>query len=153
MLYSLALNNNAPKIFGKLNESGVPYVGTLFSIIVALIAVILNYFMPEKFFTYISSATTIAILTAWGTILVTQLKFRREKSRKDAEIEFKMPFYPVSSYITIAYLLAIVVTMGFLPATRVVLYIAPVWVVLMVGIYKLLHGKKSKLSYANENIK
>jgi AAT family amino acid transporter len=149
MLYSLALNNNAPGVFGKLNKSGVPYVGTLFSTAVALIAVILNYFIPEKFFTYISSVTTIAILTAWGTILVTQLKFRRKKTREGGKIDFKMPFYPFSSYITIIYLLIIVITMAFLPAARVALYIAPVWVLAMVGIYKLLHSEQSKLSYVN----
>jgi hypothetical protein len=39
--------------------------------------------------------------------------------------------------------------MAFLPAARVALYIAPVWVLAMVGIYKLLHSEQSKLSYVN----
>ncbi|MHC6180311.1 amino acid permease [Clostridium sp. JNZ X4-2] len=142
MLYSLALNNNAPKVFGKVNKSGVPYVGILFSTGVAVIAVILNYFVPGKVFGYISSVTTIAILTAWGTILITQLKFRKEKSAAGEKIKFKMPLCPISSYITIIYLLAIVVSLGFLPATRVALYVIPVWVLALVILYKLFCSKK-----------
>ncbi|OAA93853.1 aromatic amino acid transport protein AroP [Clostridium coskatii] len=144
MLYSLALNNNAPKIFAKVSKSGVPYVGILFSSAVAAIAVILNYFVPGKVFTYISSVTTIAILTAWGTILITQLKFRKEKLQSGGKIDFKMPFYPVSSYITIIYLVLIVISLGFLSGTRVALYVAPIWVLCLVVMYKLLIREERK---------
>lgn len=64
MLYSLALNNNAPKMFSKVSKSGIPYVGILFSTFIAMIAVILNYFLPAKVFDYVSSVTVIAIITA-----------------------------------------------------------------------------------------
>lgn len=144
MLYSLSLDNNAPKIFAKVSKSGVPYVGILFSSAVAAIAVILNYFVPGKVFTYISSVTTIAILTAWGTILLVQLKFRKEKLQSGGKIDFKMPFYPVSSYIAIIYLVLIVISLGFLSATRVALYAAPVWVLCLVVMYKLLIREERK---------
>ncbi|AWI06153.1 amino acid permease [Clostridium drakei] len=137
MLYSLSLNNNAPKVFSRVNKSGVPYVGILFSTAVAMIAVVLNYFFPAKVFEYISSVTVIAIITAWITILLAHSKFRKEKVKKGEKTDFKMPFYPYLSYATIIYLNLIVISLAFLESTRIALYVAPVWILLLVIIYKL----------------
>lgn len=137
MLYSLALNNNAPKIFSKVSKSGIPYAGIWFSTAVAMIAIILNYFLPAKVFDYISSVTVIAIITAWITILLVQLKFRKYKISLGEEVNFKMPFYPFFSYIAIIYLLLIVISLSFLPSTRISLYVVPVWIIALLIMYKL----------------
>ncbi|MBP2032922.1 AAT family amino acid transporter [Clostridium algifaecis] len=137
MLYSLALNNNAPKMFSKVSKSGIPYVGILFSTFIAMIAVILNYFLPAKVFDYVSSVTVIAIITAWITILLVQLKFRKYKNSLGEKVDFKMPFYPFFSYIAIIYLLLIVISLSFLPSTRISLYVVPVWIIALLIMYKL----------------
>lgn len=136
ILYSLSLNNNAPKAFSKISKSGIPYVGILFTTLVVACVVILNYIVPGQVFTYISSIATLAVLTAWATILLTQLKYRKEKIKEQKEITFKMPLYPISSYVTLAYLAIICVSLGFLPGTRIAFYIAPIWIAFLIILYK-----------------
>lgn len=143
MLYNLALQNNAPKIFGTLSKSGTPYVGILFSSFFLLIAVLLNYVVPEKVFMYISSVATVAMITSWTIILVTQYKFRKSLTAEEAaKVAFKMPFFPYSSYFTLGFLAFVVILMALMPEMRVALYVAPVWfLVLYVG-FKLRGGAK-----------
>lgn len=144
MLYSLALNNNAPKVFSKISKSGIPYVGILFSTLLVACVIILNYFVPGQVFTYISSLTTLSVLTAWAVILLTQLKSRKEKIKEHKEITFKMPLYPISSYVTLAYLAMICIALGFLPGTRIAFYVAPIWVAFLVILYKVVIKREEK---------
>ena len=81
MLYNLSLQNNGPKYFGKLNKYRTPKRGILFSSLFLLVAVFLNYVVPEKVFIYISSVATVAVITSWTIILLTQLKFRKSKAK------------------------------------------------------------------------
>jgi len=64
MLYNLSLQNNGPKFFGKLSKNGSPRRGILFSSLFLLVAVFLNYIVPEKVFLYISSVATVAVITS-----------------------------------------------------------------------------------------
>lgn len=138
MLYNLSLQNNAPKAFSKLSKSGTPSTGILFSSFLLLIAVFLNYVVPEKVFMYISAVATVAVITSWTIILVTQIKFRKAKSKQEVEkLAFKLPFAPYSSYIALVFLAFVVVMMGFIDGMNVALIVAPIWFgILFVG-YKL----------------
>ncbi|WP_416232336.1 amino acid permease [Clostridium kluyveri] len=144
LLYSLSLNNNAPKAFAKIDKSGVPKIAILFSGSLTLVAVVLNYLIPAKVFLYLSSISTLAIVCAWGAIVLTELKSRKEKISNNEEINFKMPLYPFSSYITMVYLAAVFVSLAFLPSTRVALYIAPIWVLILIILYKVLIRMEEK---------
>ncbi|MDF2593481.1 MAG: amino acid permease-associated region, partial [Clostridia bacterium] len=42
-------------------------------------------------------------------------------------ILFKMPLHPISSYISLVFLVVVVVIMAFIPDLRFSLYIAPIW--------------------------
>jgi len=135
MLYNLSLQNNGPKYFGKLNKHSTPRRGILFSSSFLLVAVFLNYIVPEKVFMYISSVATVAVITSWTIILVTQIKYRQSKTKEEVKkLAFKMPLYPASSYLALAFLAVVVVLMAFIEEMRVALIVAPVWfIVLYVG--------------------
>lgn len=108
-----------------------------------LIAVVLNYVVPEKVFIYISAVATVAVITSWMIILLAQLKFRKSKTKEEvAELKFKIPLYPLSTYIAIAFLLMVIVLMAFIPDMRVALYVAPVWFLILFVGYKVIHVKK-----------
>jgi amino acid transporter, AAT family len=153
MLYNLSLQNNGPKFFGKLNKWSTPSRGILFSSAFLLIAVILNYFIPEKVFLYISAVATVAVITSWTIILVTQIKFRKSKSKQEiSNLEFKLPFFPYSSYIALAFLAMVIVIMAFIDGMRVALIVGPVWFLALyigfklkerVKVEKPLGGKKA----------
>lgn len=142
MLYNLALQKNAPKVFGELSPSGVPRNGILFSSFLILIAVVLNYFLPGRVFLIISSVTTIAVIIVWTMILICQLRFR--KSKTEVEIRnllFKLPFHKVLSGIALAFLGLVLVLMGFIPDMRIALFVGPVWLLILYIGYKLSHAR------------
>lgn len=145
MLYNLALQDNGPKYFMKLSKSKTPSRGIIFSFFVLLIAVVLNYIVPEKVFLYISAVATVAVVTNWTIILLTQIKFRKAKSEEEiAKLEFKMPLFPYLSYASLAFLALVIVLMAFIPGMNVALFVAPVWFgILYVG-YKLKMKKSTE---------
>jgi AAT family amino acid transporter len=132
MLYNLSLQNNGPKYFGKLSKNGSPRRGILFSSLFLSVAVLLNYIVPEKVFLYISSVATVAVITSWTIILLTHLKFRKVKTKEEiGKLAFKMPLYPVSSYLALAFLAFVIVLMGFIKDMRIALIVAPIWFLIL----------------------
>ncbi|ALC92987.1 aromatic amino acid transporter [Bacillus sp. FJAT-18017] len=132
MLFSLADQGNGPKFFGKLNKHGIPARGILFTSAILLIAVYLNYVVPEKVFSYIMSIATIAAVTSWTIILLTHIKFRKLTGGSKL---FRMPFHPASSYLALALLAVVVISMGFIEGTSVALLVAPIWFAIMAAGY------------------
>lgn len=135
MLYGLAQQANAPKFLLKIGKSGVPVRCVLFSSLLVGVAVVLNLLLPGKIFGYVMSIAILAIIINWILILITQNKFRRQLGTEQSKkLSFPMPFYPYSNYITMAYLILIVILMGFMESMRVSLYLAPVWIgILVIG--------------------
>lgn len=132
MLFGLAKQGNAPKFLGKLNSAGAPVNAVLVSTIFTLITVLVSYLNPEKVFLYFMALATISIIINWGTILIVQLKFRKQMVQTKEPIAFKMPLYPLASYFSLAFLVLVVVIMAFMPDMRYSLYVAPVW---LLGLY------------------
>lgn len=138
MLYNLSLQNNGPKYFGKLNKHQTPRRGILFSASFLLVAVFLNYIIPEKVFMFISSVATVAVITSWTIILLTQIKFRQSKSKDEvAKLAFKMPLHPLSNYVALVFLAFVIVLMAFMDGMREALYVAPVWFLILYVGYRL----------------
>jgi amino acid transporter, AAT family len=153
MLYNLSLQNNGPKYFGKLNKNGNPRRGILFSSLFLLVAVVLNYFVPEKVFIYISSVATVAVITSWTIILITQLKFRQSKTKKDIEkLAFKMPLYPVTTYLALAFLALVIVLMAFIEGMRIALVVAPIWFIILYLGYKMKKKDSTESAIEKENV-
>ena len=50
MLYGLAKEGNAPKIFASLSRTGIPMVGILVSAVIGIILVIMTYYFPKELF-------------------------------------------------------------------------------------------------------
>jgi amino acid transporter, AAT family len=153
MLYNLSLQNNGPKYFGKLNKWSTPSRGILFSSSFLLIAVFLNYIVPEKVFLYISSVATVAVITSWTIILLTQIKFRKSKSKEEVnKLAFKLPFFPYSSYIALAFLAFVVILMAFIDGMNVALFVAPVWFGLLFVGFKLINKPQKNNTDSNQKI-
>lgn len=137
MLYNLSLQKNGPKFFGKLYKNGSPRRGILFSSLILLVAVALNYIVPEKVFLYISAVATVAVITSWTIILLTQLKFRKSKTEKEIEkLKFKVPLFPVTTYLALLFLAFVIILMAFIEDMRIALFVAPIWFIILYVGYK-----------------
>jgi len=140
MLYSLAQHGQAPAVFAKTSSGGVPRNALLLSIAALLLGVLLNYLVPEKVFTWVTSIATFGAIWTWAMILLAQLKFRRGLCAAEAgKLQFRMWLYPVSSYLAMAFLVLVVVLMAFFEDTRIALYIGPAFLVLLTVLYFVLN--------------
>lgn len=138
MLHALALQGNAPSVFKKVSKQGVPYAGVLGSSVIVGIVVIMNMLIPQKLFVYVMSVATIAALINWIMILVTQIKFREKMGpEKTASLTYKMPFFPYTNYIGIAYFLMIAGAMVVMPDYRIAIMVAPVWLFIIFIGYRI----------------
>ena len=98
MLFTLAQQKKAPERFGRLNKNGIPSQGIVATAIVLLVGVILNYLVPAKVFTWLTSISTFGAIWTWGIILVAQIKFRKGlPTNKKDKLTYKMPLHPLSS--------------------------------------------------------
>lgn len=144
MMYSLAKDKNAPEALAKLTANKVPSNALFFSAIVVLIGVVLNYTMPEGVFTLITSISTVCFIFIWGITVICHLKYRKTKPDLAKVNKFKLPLYPFSNYLILAFLAFIIVVLALAEDTRVSLFVTPVWFILLIVIYKVQESKIKK---------
>ncbi|MED1953832.1 amino acid permease [Brevibacillus centrosporus] len=132
MLYTLGVNGQAPKVFTKLSVNGVPLLGTIGVLIGLFVGVILSYIAPENLFVYVYSASVLPGMVPWFVILISQINFRKAKGAEMDKHPFKMPFAPVTNYVTIVFLLLVLVGMWINDETRVSLIAGLVFMAIVV---------------------
>ena len=152
MVFSLAKEGNAPESMKKLTSHQVPSNATIFSATVILIAVILNYIMPEGVFVLITSISTFCFIFIWAIIVICHLKYRKANPERVAKSKFKMPLYPIANYIILAFFAFVIVTLALNNETRVALFVTPVWFIALGVIYKILKSKKINEEDLKRNI-
>lgn len=135
MVFSMAKDRNAPESFARLNGRKVPSNALFFSTLVILVAIILNYVMPEGVFTLITSVSTVCFIFVWGIMVICHLKYRHTQPEIASRSHFKLPLYPFSNYLILAFLAFVLVVLALAEDTRVALFVTPVWFILMAGIY------------------
>jgi len=92
----------------------------------------LNYLVPERVFTMVTSVALVGTLWTWGIILVTHANYRRAVAAgRVAPAPFRMPGAPLANWVVLAFLLLVTAMLARDPDTRVALYVAPVWFALL----------------------
>ena len=129
MLFGLAEQGNAPKFFMKLNRNSAPVVAILFSSLCTLIAVVINFLVPEGAFMRIMSLAVAAATITWGLIVIVQYKFRKQVDEKS--LTFKVPFYPISNFIALAFLALLLVMMTQSGNMVYAVIVIPIWIIIL----------------------
>lgn len=142
MVYSLSKEDNAPKSMQTLTSHQIPANATVFSVAVILVSVILNYIMPKGVFVLITSISTICFIYIWAIMVICHMKYRRSKVQSAAANKFRMPFYPLSSYLILLFFAFVIVILAFNEETRVALFVTPVWFVMLAVIKAKMKEKK-----------
>ncbi|MBS4174659.1 amino acid permease [Bacillus sp. FJAT-49736] len=135
MLYTLANEGKAPKYLKTLNERNVPAPALLCSTLVLLVGVVLNYLLPDKVFTLVTSISTICFIWVWGVIIVSHLRYRKLMPESAKQNPFKMPFAPISNWLVLAFFVFVIVLLGLAADTRIALFITPVWFIILLLSY------------------
>lgn len=148
MLHGMAEQGNAPKVCTAISKRGVPWVTVVTMMCAMLVAVYLNYLMPENVFLVIASLATFATVWVWIMILCSQIAFRRSLNQNQIKaLDFPLRGGVFTSAVAIIFLLFIIGLIGYFPTTRVSLYVGFAWIALLVISYYL------KISYQRNKTK
>ncbi|PIJ52262.1 proline-specific permease ProY [Erwinia sp. OLTSP20] len=138
MLHGMAELGHAPRAFGQLSKRGIPWLTVVIMMAALLIAVYLNYLMPEKVFLVIASLATFATVWVWIMILLANIAFRRQLTPQQRQsLQFAMPGGCFTAMVGVLFLAFIILLIGHSPDTRVSLYVGAVWIVLLLLGWKL----------------
>lgn len=137
MLYGLAVQGNAPRAFLRVSSRGAPWVGTLLSSAVTGLAVLVLYLLPDGAFTLLLSVALFAGIVNWAMIVLTQWRFRNLRRRRGGPAPaFPMPGHPWANALVLAFLVAMLVVMAFLPDYRTAVIVGPAWLALLGALYR-----------------
>lgn len=104
MLYSLAIQKNAPRIFSKLSAARIPYVAVLFSSFCAAIIIVVNMLMLDNSFMHIMAVATAATVITWAIIVITHLKFRKTRKSEKNSFIYAFGLYSHANYFCLCFL-------------------------------------------------
>jgi AAT family amino acid transporter len=95
----------------------------------------------DNLFVLVYSASTLPGLVPWIVILIAQPRFRKAHALDMDDHTFKLPFSPISNYITLVFLAVVIVFMFINPATRISIIIGFVFLVYMTFHYFMFKNK------------
>lgn len=142
VLRSLAMGGSAPPFVARMSKAKVPYGGIVVTLSIYLVGVVLNYVVPSQVFEIVLNVASLGILSTWAFIVVCQMLLRRAINRGEiARVDFRMPFAPFTSWITLAFLFSVLVLMGFdYPEGTYTIAAIPVVAILLVIGWVMLKG-------------
>ncbi|WP_276102880.1 amino acid permease [Bombilactobacillus bombi] len=112
MLYALAKDNYAPKIFAKTTKSGIPFYALLATIIVSLLTFTTSIF-GQKIYMWLVAASGLTGFIAWVGIALSHYRFRRafiKQGHDLSELKYHAKLFPLGPII--ALILCIIVIGG-----------------------------------------
>jgi aromatic amino acid transport protein AroP len=137
MLYGLAEQGDAPRLFLRLNRRGVPVMGILISGLITLLCVALNYVLPEGALIILMSLVVAALVLNWAMISLSHLMFRRSMQQQGVTPTFRALWSPFGNWLCLAFVGFILVVLLLDSSTRLSVFALPVWVA-VIGICYLL---------------
>lgn len=140
MLFGLAQQGNAPKVFAKVNKQGVPIPAVLLSALLIFGCVLLNYFVPEDALGHLMYVVVGALVLNWAMISLTHLKFKAMVKQKNLKTSFPALWSPISNYLVLVFIAVVLYIMWQQGFKESVLMI-PIWIILMFVLYKALNLK------------
>ncbi|KAI3325737.1 amino acid permease [Xylariaceae sp. AK1471] len=115
VLYSMALNGQAPKWFAITSKRGVPYVAVLFTLAIASLAFLNVSNSGAVAFQWFSNISTISGYIAWIVIMITYIRFRKALESKGMldSLPFRTPLQPYATYLVLFLITLLTLTNGF----------------------------------------
>ncbi len=131
MLFSLARSGQAPAALGRLTGRGVPRSAVLISGAGLGIAALVYQFFADTAYVYMLGVSLFGAIFCWSIILATHIRFREGNT-------------PYLSILGICTLLAVLVTMAFLPGMGVAWLAGVPWLLLVSVLYYFKSPRQKK---------
>lgn len=152
MMYGMAKEGMAPKSFQRIASNGVPWMTVVVMGVALLVAVVLNYLMPEQVFVLIASLAAFATVWVWLMILLAHFAMRRGLSAEERrQIAFPVPFWPVAPLLTLLFMGLVIAVLGMVEETRIALIAGLVWLGLLTIIWYAKVKKTVRMPVAEQS--
>ncbi|BAP40977.1 aromatic amino acid transport protein AroP [Pseudomonas sp. StFLB209] len=145
MLFGLAEQGNAPKVFLRVNRRGIPVAAVLASAAVTGVCLLINYLVPGNAFELMMTLAVAALLINWVMITLTHMRFRRAMRIKGEALHFRALWFPFGNILCLAFMAMILVVLLMIPGIRISVFMIPVWVVLLWVAFKFAKPPMSEL--------
>ncbi|WP_313438362.1 L-asparagine permease [Atlantibacter hermannii] len=114
ILRSMSMGGSAPRFMSKMSKQQVPYAGILATLAIYVFGVVLNYLVPSQVFEIVLNMASLGIIASWAFIMVCQMRLRKAiREGKAEKVSFRLPGAPVTSWLTLLFLLSVLVLMTF----------------------------------------
>ncbi|GAB7532960.1 amino acid permease [Pseudomonas sp. 3A(2025)] len=128
MLFGLAEQGNAPKVFLKVNQRGVPVPAVIASAAVTGVCLLINYLVPGNAFELMMTLAVAALLINWVMITLTHVRFRKAMNARGEALLFKALWYPAGNILCLAFMAMILIIMLMIPGIRISVFMIPAWI-------------------------
>jgi aromatic amino acid transport protein AroP len=141
ILLGLAQQGDAPQSLVKIDNRGVPVRSILVTAAVTLIAVLMNYVIPQYALELLLSLVVATLVINWAMISLAHGKFRQHMNQTRQTPLFKALWYPYGNYVCLAFMVFIVAVMLMDTVNRIAVYAIPIWIVLMWICHSIKHKR------------
>nr|WP_246629030.1 amino acid permease [Mesobacillus maritimus] len=136
ILFNLSRHHQGPASFAKLSKNHVPSNALITSAVVVSIGALLSKLIPEQAFSIVTTVSAICFIWVWSIILISHIRYQKTRPDLRAKSTFKAPLTPFINYLVLALFAAILVIMLFSEATRIALFMTPLWFILLFILYR-----------------
>jgi len=143
ILLGLAEQGDAPQSLVKIDKRGVPVRSILATAAVTLIAVVMNYVIPQHALELLLSLVVATLVINWTMISLAHGKFRQHMNETRQTPLFKALWYPYGNYVCLAFMVFIVAVMLMDPVNRMAVYAIPIWIALVWICHSIKHRRSA----------
>ncbi|WP_239437400.1 amino acid permease [Arthrobacter alpinus] len=111
MLYAMAHDGMAPKVFGRTNSRGVPIAALLATAAVGLFGFLSAIVGQGAAYSWLLNVSGLCGFIVWAGIAISHYRFRRAflaQGNKVSELPYKASFFPVGPLLAFAVLILVI---------------------------------------------
>ncbi|MGG4265668.1 amino acid permease [Peribacillus simplex] len=116
MLYSMAKDGQAPRIFAKLNKRGVPVAGMILTCAIGMLAFLASIFGDGKVYIWLMNAIGITGFIFWLGISISHYRFRKAYIAQGHSLDklpYKALWFPIGPIFAIMIGLIVILSQNF----------------------------------------
>ena len=153
MLFQLAVDGKAPKLFARVNTRGIPVYALLATLAVGSVSFLASFFGDGVVYIWLLNASGMSGFIAWLGIAISHYRFRKAyivQGRDLKDLPYLAPFYPFGPLFAFTVCMIVVLGQNYAAFTGgtidwygiLVSYIGlPLFALLWIG-YKIKHKTK-----------
>ena len=112
MLYAMAKEGTAPRLFARLNERGVPVMALLATAMIGLFGFLTEIMGDGGAYTWLINVSGLSGFIVWVGIAWCHFRFRRAYVRQGhavADLPYRAPLFPIGPIIALIMLIVVII--------------------------------------------